>query len=134
MKRVLVIVLIGFLASLTAYNITLSKADQLTRVPIPKVPIGKGETCVRETEFMRTDHMTLLFHQRDQTVHQGIRPERTAFNECLTCHAVYGLDAKPVTYKDPKHFCRACHDYAAVSIDCFSCHNSAPEVSEVAGK
>jgi len=104
------------------------------RVPLPKVPAAKGEQCVRDTPFMRTNHMDLLLHQRDDTVHRGIRPKKTAFNECLTCHAVPGVDGKPVTAKDPKHFCRACHDYAAVSIDCFSCHNSAPDASEVARK
>ncbi len=103
------------------------------RTPLPKVP-AKGETCVRDTAFMRANHMELLLHQRDDTVHQGIRPKRTALNQCLTCHAVPGADGKPVTYKDPKHFCRACHDYAAVAIDCFSCHNAAPDASEVAGK
>jgi len=134
MNRVLAIVLLGFLTSLAAESVTISKAAELSRVPIPKVPVGKGDACVRETEFMRTDHMTLLLHQRDQTVYRGIRPKKIRFNECLTCHAVFALDGKPVTYKDPKHFCRTCHDYAAVSIDCFSCHNSVPEVSEVTGK
>ena len=134
MKHVLAIVLLGILTSLAAEGVTKSKAAELSRVPIPLVPVGKGEACVRETEFMRPDHMTLLLHQRDQTVYRGIRPKKISFNECLTCHAVFGRDTKPVTYKDPKHFCRTCHDYAAVSIDCFSCHNSAPSVSEAAGK
>lgn len=103
------------------------------KTPLPKVP-AKGENCVRDTAFMRSNHMELLLHQRDDTVHRGVRPKKTAFNECLVCHAVQGADAKPVTFKDPKHFCRVCHDYAAVSIDCFSCHNSAPDASEVARK
>jgi predicted CXXCH cytochrome family protein len=103
------------------------------RTPLPKVP-AKGEKCVRDTPFMRSNHMELLLHQRDDAVHQGLRPKQTALNECLTCHAVPGADSKPVTYKDPKHFCRACHDYVAVSVDCFSCHNSAPDASEVAKK
>ncbi len=103
------------------------------RTPLPKVP-AKGETCVRDTKFMRSNHMELLLHQRDDTVHQGVRPKKTALNECLTCHAVPGADGKAVTYKDPKHFCRACHDYAAVSVDCFTCHNSAPDPAEVARK
>jgi len=96
-------------------------------VPFPKVPKAAGENCVRDTQFMRANHMELLLHQRDDTVHQGVRPKQTALTECLTCHAVQGSDGKAVTVKDPKHFCRTCHDYAAVTIDCFSCHNSAPE-------
>ena len=104
------------------------------KVPFPHVPKAAAESCVRDTAFMRENHMELLLHQRDDTVHKGIRPKRTALTECLTCHAVEGADKKPVTYKDPKHFCRACHEYAAVSIDCFACHNSAPDKSEVANQ
>jgi predicted CXXCH cytochrome family protein len=102
------------------------------KVPFPQVPKADAESCVRDTAFMRENHMELLLHQRDDTVHKGIRPKRTALTECITCHAVLGADKKPVTYKDPKNFCRACHDYAAVSIDCFACHNSVPDKSEVA--
>ena len=74
------------------------------KVPFPSVPKGDGEACVRDTAFMRTNHMELLLHQRDETVHQGVRPKQTALTECLTCHAVKDKAAKPVTYKDPKHF------------------------------
>ena len=98
-----------------------------SRVPLPEVPKAKGDACIRDTDFMRRNHMDLLLHQRDDTVHQGIRPKQTQLTACLDCHAVPGADGHPVTYKDPKHFCRACHDYAAVKIDCFSCHNSVVE-------
>ncbi|MEJ2035783.1 MAG: hypothetical protein P8X69_06795, partial [Maritimibacter sp.] len=33
----------------------------------------------------------------------------------------------PVTAEDPRHFCRVCHDYAAVEVDCFMCHRSTPD-------
>ena len=38
-----------------------------------------------------------------------------------------GADGKPVAYSDPKHFCRTCHSYAAVRVDCFECHASRPD-------
>ena len=44
----------------------------------------------------------------------------------MNCHAVNGADGQPVGYADPKHFCRSCHDYESVSIDCFECHDSKP--------
>ncbi len=103
-----------------------------TWVPVPFIPKGKGEACVRDVAFMRTQHMELLVHQRDATVHRGVRPKDSRLPACLECHAVAGKAGKPVTYKDPKHFCRSCHDYASVKIDCFSCHNSVPDPSEVA--
>ena len=96
-------------------------------VQVPHPPKGKGKKCVADTDFMRRNHMKMLLHQRDDTMHQGIRTKRFSLNECITCHAVKGADNKPVTVKSPKHFCRQCHDYAAVRIDCFECHASRPD-------
>ena len=98
-----------------------------TGVPLPVIPMGAGESCVKDTDYMRRNHMDMLKHQRDETVLEGIRSEQYSLKECLDCHAVTGADAKPVTVSSPKHFCRSCHDYAAVSIDCFQCHASRPE-------
>jgi predicted CXXCH cytochrome family protein len=94
---------------------------------LPKLPRGQGEQCVAETDWMRRNHMTVLMHQRDKTVHDGIRTKRFSLKGCVECHAVRGADNKPVTIASPKHFCRACHDYTAVRMDCFECHASRPE-------
>jgi len=125
MRRLSLIVMLLTIAATTAM------ADG-SRVPFPMIPKAKGDACVRDTAYMRSHHMDLLVHQRDDTVHEGVRPEKTRLTACLDCHAVKNSTGQPVTYKDPKHFCRACHDYAAVSIDCFSCHNSVPSKSEAA--
>lgn len=93
----------------------------------PDVPKGKGEACVRDTQFMRNNHMELLLHQRDLTMRQGIRPEKERLGACLDCHAVTDSHGKAVSYDSPQHFCRTCHDYAAVRVDCFECHSSVPE-------
>ena len=75
---------------------------------------------------MRRNHMNLLLHKRDQTTHQGIRTRQYSLIECLACHVVDGADAQPVSIANSRHFCRSCHDYAAVSVDCFQCHASRP--------
>ncbi|MDP6705742.1 MAG: Hdr-like menaquinol oxidoreductase cytochrome c subunit [Alphaproteobacteria bacterium] len=98
-------------------------------VPVPEIAKGRGEVCVRDTDFMRTRHMELLVHQRDDTVRQGVRPKAESLRQCLDCHAIAGGDGHPVSFESPKHFCRACHDYAAVRIDCFDCHASRPDKS-----
>jgi len=95
---------------------------------LPVIPMGQGDSCVEDTDFMRRNHMDLLKHQRDETMKEGIRGKPYSLKECLSCHAVDGPDAIPVTVSSPQHFCRSCHDYAAVSIDCFQCHASRPEV------
>jgi predicted CXXCH cytochrome family protein len=93
---------------------------------LPKPARGRGDKCVADTAWMRRNHMTALMHHRDESVHEGIRTKKFNLDGCIDCHAVKGTDGKPVTVASPKHFCRTCHDYAAVSIDCFECHASRP--------
>lgn len=104
-----------------------AKQEAARRAPLPNVPRGEGERCIADAAIMRRDHMAMLKHQRDVTVHQGDRAASVKLTACIACHAVRGADGKPVSYAEPQHFCRSCHDYAAVSIDCFECHASKPE-------
>ena len=68
---------------------------------------------------MRRSHMDLLKHQRDDTVHGGIRGAKFSLKGCIDCHASQqtGSVARAET-----NFCVSCHSYAAVKIDCFECH------------
>ena len=93
---------------------------------VPHPAKGRGEHCVADTSYMRRFHMLMLKHERDETVHEGIRGGKFSLKECIGCHAVKGADGQPVSYENPQHFCRTCHDYAAVSVDCFECHASRP--------
>ena len=112
--------------------VVYAKQDKTGSNPLlPVIPMGRGEACVEDTDFMRRNHMELLNHQRDEAVLKGVRSEQYSLQECLSCHAVYGADAIPVTVTSPAHFCRSCHDYAAVSIDCFQCHASRPAPGEI---
>ncbi len=99
-------------------------------VPKPAIPMGMGDDCVEDIDFMRRNHMDMLKHQRDETMLKGVRTAQYSLKECIACHAVKGPDSTPVTAASPQHFCRSCHDYAAVSIDCFQCHASRPEAEE----
>jgi hypothetical protein len=96
-------------------------------VPKPLIAMGQGDSCVEDTDFMRRNHMEMLKHQRDETMYRGIRTKQYSLKECINCHVVNGPDAIPVTVSSPQHFCRSCHDYAAVNVDCFQCHASRPE-------
>ncbi|MEQ1592774.1 MAG: hypothetical protein ABL892_10335 [Thiobacillaceae bacterium] len=95
----------------------------------PKPVIEKavqGERCVEDTEYMRRNHMKLLMHERDETVHEGIRGKKHSLKQCINCHA--SKETGSVTAaKD--NFCVSCHSYAAVKIDCFDCHSSKPQAS-----
>jgi predicted CXXCH cytochrome family protein len=113
---------------LTVATLLLSAASAAAGEPswLPKPARGQGERCVADTDWMRRNHMTVLMHQRDDTVHDGIRTKRFSLKGCVECHAVKGADGKPVPAASPRHFCRTCHDYAAVRMDCFGCHASQP--------
>ncbi|MHB8884959.1 MAG: hypothetical protein ACYC5H_07700 [Methylovirgula sp.] len=109
---------------------TAAKNDDQPQALLPHPAKGKGKHCVAPTAFMRRYHMNMLFHHRYQVVHRGIRTAQYDLTRCISCHAVKGADGKPVSYADPKHFCRSCHDYAAVKVDCFECHASVPGAPE----
>ena len=109
-----------------AIFISILSVSAYAAAPYPEVPKGKGDHCVEDTEFMRANHMELLFHQRDETMHRGIRTKKHSLKGCISCHVVTDATNQPVSVANPKHFCRVCHDYAAVTIDCFECHASKP--------
>ena len=93
------------------------------RVPLPAIEKGKGDQCVEDVQFMRKNHMKLLKHQRDRTVHEGIRTKQHSLVGCIECHASQKTGS---VIGSNENFCQSCHSYAAVSLDCFECHASNP--------
>ncbi len=94
----------------------------------PAVPkASHGEKCVAPTADMRINHMNYLNHQRDGTVREGVRTSQYSLVGCLGCHATTGDDGQFLRVSESGHFCTACHEYAAVTIDCFQCHADRPE-------
>lgn len=91
----------------------------------PLVEKARGGQCVEDPAFMRRNHMKLLKHQRDDTVHGGIRTGKYSLKECVTCHA---SQSNQSVNAEAGNFCQSCHVYAAVKIDCFECHASKPDL------
>ncbi len=102
-------------------------AAQTSLMPSPAK--GRGEACVEPTEVMRRNHMEFILHQRDETVHRGIRTSKHSFKGCIDCHAVTNADGQLARFDEAEHFCAGCHTYAAVTIDCFDCHADRPAPS-----
>jgi predicted CXXCH cytochrome family protein len=90
----------------------------------PAVEPARGGTCVADPATMRREHMNLLRHQRDQTVHAGVRQAPASLKGCVACHASRATGSVAAAKTD---FCVSCHGYAAVKIDCFECHASRPD-------
>ena len=84
------------------------------------------QECVEPEDEMRRNHMNYILHQRDETMHNGIRTRQYALEECINCHASKGEDGEYIRVEDPRHFCASCHTYTSVSIDCFQCHADVP--------
>lgn len=94
------------------------------RVPKPDIPEAvKGSKCVEPVEVMRHKHFDFLLRHRDKTMHKGIRTKKFSLRQCLQCHA----SAEPTAQREEQgHFCKNCHEYAGVRIDCFECHATHP--------
>jgi hypothetical protein len=98
-------------------------------IPRPEVVKAEGK-CVEPTDVMRRNHMEFILHQRDETVHEGIRTSKHSFKQCISCHAVKDDQGEYVSVDDSRHFCVTCHEYAAVNIDCFQCHADTPRSTD----
>ena len=115
MKRI-VAGIFAALAAIAGFADTVPRESG--RVPLPVVRIEKGEACVAPVAEMRRDHMKMLFHQRDRTMHEGVRTTRFSLKNCVECHA----SANTGSVLGEQGFCSSCHAYASVKIDCFECH------------
>lgn len=124
----------GILATLTLLITTIVLSGCGDSAPKPRLETAKAksESCVELTSIMRTNHMEFIKHQRDETMHKGIRTKKHSFKECINCHVPAEKDGKPVNYLDdehnlnPEHFCATCHAYVGVKLDCFECHSDNP--------
>ena len=97
--------------------------DGASRVPRPTVAIAAPGKCVEDTPVMLRNHMELLKHHRDRTVHEGVRTTQHSLANCVACHAS-PQTGRVTGSKDA--FCEGCHRYAAVKLDCFECHSDRP--------
>jgi len=86
----------------------------------------KLDACVAPTPFMRRSHFELIKHQRDITVHQGVRDTDNSLAGCVDCHAAQDAHGNFVPVTEERQFCEGCHEYTGVQLDCFSCHASTP--------
>ncbi len=86
-----------------------------------------GDACVKETQWMRRNHMELLKHDRDRTLRHGIRPVDGSLKGCVECHTNTNDQGEFVPVNADGEFCSGCHSYAAVKLDCFECHATRPE-------
>lgn len=115
--------IVGVLSAL----VVPAAADEARSGYGPAIPEASGDPHPEGNAYMRRWHMTMMRHDRDITMYEGERGLNASLGACFECHTVRDEAGTPVTVSDERHFCRVCHDYAAVKVDCFDCHRSTPE-------
>jgi hypothetical protein len=122
LKNSLILLLLAFTAGFAMQG--QAGGSILPEIPEAQSRFSETQGCVEPTAEMRRNHMEYILHQRDETVHEGIRTRQHSLEECINCHVSEAEDAPRVSSEE--HFCNSCHSYAAVSIDCFQCHADRP--------
>lgn len=83
-----------------------------------------AKECVRETRYMKAEHMQLLDEWRNSVVREGKRIytnssgksfNMSLSNTCLDCHS------------NKAEFCDRCHTYASADPYCWDCHIDNPK-------
>ncbi len=117
---ILVYALIGF---------SLLSTSAVAETPFPTIhePTDESVKCIQPEDVMRREHMNYILHERDETMHEGIRGEPKSLANCINCHVEPNENGEIAGIETKEHFCNACHQYAAVQIDCFQCHADRPQ-------
>lgn len=102
-------------------------ADTPEDIPPPKGKYNEETLCVEPVEIMRKQHFEFILDHRDRTVIQGIRTKQYSLTGCIDCHITPDAQGKYARYSEKTHFCADCHQFTAVTIDCFQCHADRPE-------
>ncbi len=123
-KRKLKLLLAGLILTLP---LSLFAEGDLPTVPKAKEKATAEYGCVNPVSDMRKNHMEYLLHQRDDTMHRGIRTKKYSLAGCIDCHVSADKNGDYAKFGESEHFCSSCHNYAAVTIDCFQCHNDKPQ-------
>ena len=112
------------LRALLVASMLLCVLGVATAAAQPVIEAARNGPCVEDAPTMRRHHMEYLKHQRDATVHGGVRGAKYSLKACIACHASQSTNSVTAS---SSNFCQSCHAYAAVHIDCFECHANQPQ-------
>ena len=110
-------------------GLMLMSTSTLAETPFPTIhePTDESLKCIQPEDEMRRNHMNYILHERDETMHEGIRGEPEGLSACIDCHVEPNEKGEIADIHSSEHFCNACHQYASVQIDCFQCHADRPQ-------
>ncbi|MCW8888009.1 MAG: hypothetical protein OQK25_02975 [Gammaproteobacteria bacterium] len=114
--------LLGLLSAALLLTMLVPNAIAEVGPIIPKAI--KGKQCVEDTSEMRRNHMDYLKKHRVEALRHGVRTKQYSLKECLECHVpAKGTEASA----ENGQFCKNCHVFVGVKLDCFDCHATQPE-------
>ena len=125
--KYLIYLLLVITILLCAIGISIVYADEKSNIPPPKQNYNDETLCVEPVEIMRKQHFEFVLEHRDDAVIDGIRTKKHSLIECIECHITANAQGEYARYSQDTHFCASCHQFAAVTIDCFQCHADRPE-------
>lgn len=122
------VIFVGLFSFPLWYNL-LVKPGKAAPAPVPVLTekAKAAGTCIRATDYMKTEHMQLLDLWRHSVVRNGqreyVNPDGKTYtmslsNTCLDCHS------------NKTEFCDSCHNYASVRPYCWDCHIDNPKGEE----
>lgn len=127
MKHVRLVTLSGFVAALLGAGSAANENEvQVDWKSSGNAKATQLQQCVEDTDVMRRDHMKFLMHQRDETMHKGIRTKKHSLINCISCHANKDDQGGYIPVNAEGQFCNSCHTFVGVSMDCFQCHATKP--------
>ncbi|HBV86311.1 MAG TPA: menaquinol oxidoreductase [Desulfosporosinus sp.] len=105
------------------YNLGKSNKGPIINLDTPAIQQLEVKECIESTEFMKANHMKLLYQWREEGVREGKteyinskgKEYKLSFQTCLNCHYNPGV-------KTSEQFCVSCHNYSAVKPNCWECH------------
>lgn len=114
------------MAVVLAATVGAAQADPNWRENGTSKAAVEGGQCVRETSWMRRNHMALIKHDRELTVVEGVRTIDGSLAGCVACHANRDASGGFIPVEAEDQFCAGCHEYTATTLDCFQCHATVP--------
>lgn len=107
-NNVIVLGILGLLILLPLIYFVVFGASTDSPQPFLEKPKGE-EKCVRDTKYMRYNHMILLKEIRNEALREGKKTD-IGLNKCRVCHT------------NREKFCDKCHTIVNLNPDCYRCH------------
>ncbi len=107
------------------WGIAFCPAVSAADAPVPQQKLIRGHWSENK-EIMQKNHQDLLKGRMNAEYPLDMTQKNISIEQCVTCHVQRGQDNMPVSADNANHFCRECHTFNKVSVNCFQCHASLP--------